>query len=253
MKTFFEQFKFDAKRLLIRNFSFLFFSLLMPAGFYLLFTKIMISGTTAELSKLKLSYLGSMIIYSGIISAIFGIASLLKADRDEGFLCYLQLAPAKAKYYYGSLYLLIILVNLVAVLILQTLAVLLNSVKLDLYQVLFSILIVGIGQLPMVLLGTCLSYLKKQETLNVVSNLIVFPLAIVSGLWWPLSIMPTWIQKVGQVMPTFFANDLLSSVLLGNQIKTGNIIGITIWIIIGIAGVIVTLKLYHHRGWSFNA
>ncbi|WP_051006433.1 hypothetical protein [Lactobacillus vini] len=65
--------------------------------------------------------------------------------------------------------------------------------------------------------------------------------------------MPTWIQKVGQVMPTFFANDLLSSVLLGNQIKTGNIIGITIWIIIGIAGVIVTLKLYHHRGWSFNA
>jgi hypothetical protein len=32
MRTFFEQFKLDANRLFIRNFSFLFFSLLMPAS-----------------------------------------------------------------------------------------------------------------------------------------------------------------------------------------------------------------------------
>lgn len=248
MWPFFSQLKFDIKRLFIRNFSFLFFSLLMPAGFYLLFTKIMITGTGDQVQKFNLTYMGSMIIYSGIISAIFGIASLLKVDRDIGFLCFLQLTPHKTKYYYCSLYTLIILINLIAVIILQALAVLLNGVKIDFYQIMLSMIVVIIGQLPMVLLGSCLSYLKKQETLNVVSNLIVFPLAIVSGLWWPLNIMPDWIQKIGKLMPTFFANDLLSAILLGNKIKLTNLIGMIIWIILGVIGVITVINSYQKQG-----
>lgn len=111
-----------------------------------------------------------------------------------------------------------------------------------------SMIVVIIGQLPMVLLGTCLSYLKKQETLNVVSNLIVFPLAIVSGLWWPLNIMPDWIQKIGKLMPTFFANDLLSAILLGNKIKLTNLIGMIIWIILGVIGVITVINSHQKQG-----
>ncbi|MCP0886577.1 ABC transporter permease [Ligilactobacillus sp. WILCCON 0076] len=250
MKIFLGQLKFDINRIFIRNFSFLFFSLLMPAGFYLLFTKVMITGTGTEVQKFQLTYMGSMIIYSGIISAIFGIASLLKTDRDKGFLCFLQLTPHKTKYYYFSIYMLIILLNLVASIVLQMIAVVFNGVKINFTQVLQCMLIVVIGQLPMVLLGTCLSYLKKQETLNVVSNVIVFPLAIVSGLWWPLSVMPTWLQKIGQVMPTFFANDLLSEVLLGEKLKLTNFIGMIIWIVLGLIGVAVVLRFYRKQELS---
>lgn len=250
MKIFLGQLKFDINRIFIRNFSFLFFSLLMPAGFYLLFTKVMITGTGTEVQKFQLTYMGSMIIYSGIISAIFGIASLLKIDRDKGFLCFLQLTPHKTKYYYFSIYMLIILLNLVAIIVLQMIAVVFNGVKINFTQVLQCMLIVVIGQLPMVLLGTCLSYLKKQETLNVVSNVIVFPLAIVSGLWWPLSVMPTWLQKIGQVMPTFFANDLLSEVLLGEKLKLTNLIGMIIWIVLGLIGVAVVLRFYRKQELS---
>lgn len=48
-----------------------------------------------------------------------------------------------------------------------------------------------------------ISLLGSDNVVNLLSNLIVFPMAILSGLWWPLSIMPPWVQKVGHWLPTY--------------------------------------------------
>ncbi|WP_405055352.1 hypothetical protein [Lacticaseibacillus rhamnosus] len=84
MKTFFAQLAFDGKRLVVRNVSFIFFSIIMPAGFYLLFTKIMVSGSAAEIKQFNLTYMGQMIVYSVLIEAFFSIASILRRDREKG-------------------------------------------------------------------------------------------------------------------------------------------------------------------------
>ena len=55
MKTFLAQLAFDGKRLVVRNVSFIFFSIIMPTGFYLLFTKIMASGSAAEIKQFNLT------------------------------------------------------------------------------------------------------------------------------------------------------------------------------------------------------
>ncbi|MFT8502213.1 MAG: ABC transporter permease, partial [Lacticaseibacillus paracasei] len=57
MKTLLAQLAFDGKRLVVRNSSFIFFSLLMPAGFYLLYTKMMISGSATEIKYFNISYM----------------------------------------------------------------------------------------------------------------------------------------------------------------------------------------------------
>lgn len=67
MKTFLAQLAFDGKRLVVRNVSFIFFSIIMPTGFYLLFTKIMASGSAAEIKQFNLTYMGQMIVYLSLI------------------------------------------------------------------------------------------------------------------------------------------------------------------------------------------
>ncbi|MCT0163846.1 ABC transporter permease, partial [Lactiplantibacillus pentosus] len=50
MNVLIAQLSFDYRRLILRNVAFQFFALMMPAGFYLLFTKAMTGGTAAQMA-----------------------------------------------------------------------------------------------------------------------------------------------------------------------------------------------------------
>lgn len=243
-----KQLKFDALRLVIRNKSFLFFTLLMPAGFYLLFTKVMVVGSNPEMHQFYMTYMGSMTIYSGVIGAIFGVATILKNDRDKGLILLLQMTPSGSKNYYISIYTITMLLNLCAVMVLGVLARIFNNIDLSLKQYFMILLIVLVGQVPMLLLGTMMSYFKTQETLSVACNLVVFPLSIVSGLWWPISTMPSWLQGIGKVMPTYFANNLLGKAMLHDQLDLEGFYGIITWIVLMGCMTILVIKIQQKKG-----
>ena len=66
MKTFKTQLAFDGKRLILRNFSYIFFA--ANAGWLLLlFTKVMVSGSSTQMKPFYVSYMDSMIVYSVLI------------------------------------------------------------------------------------------------------------------------------------------------------------------------------------------
>ena len=102
MKSLKTQLAFDGKRLILRNFSYIFFSLLMPAGLYSLFTKVMSVGSSPQMKLFYVTYMDSMIVYSILISALFGIAAILKRDRDQGLVTFLSLSAYGTLPYYLS-------------------------------------------------------------------------------------------------------------------------------------------------------
>ncbi|MFC6294018.1 ABC transporter permease [Lactiplantibacillus daoliensis] len=238
MKPFLAQLKFDGRRLILRNFSFQFFSILMPAGFYLLFTKVMVSGTVPV--SFSLQYMASMIVYSGTINALFGIALILMHDREKGLLQWYQLTPLGVQPYYLSVGFWSMVMNGIAIVVLGMLAVVVNHVSLTLGQWLAVAGVALIGQIPTLLMGVAISFLNRPETLSIVSNLITFPMAIVSGLWWPMSMLPSWLQPIGKLMPTYFVNNWLGAVATHATLKTTNIIGVSAWI--GVLLVLVILE-----------
>ena len=72
----------------------------------------------------------------------------------------------------------------------------------------------------------------------------MFTIAILSGLWWPLSMMPDYLQKIGKIMPGYPASQLSLDLLLkqnmsGNQLQT-----LFVWLIvlILILGLVVKNK-----------
>jgi len=230
MKVLTAQLKFDGRRLVLRNASFQFFSIMMPAAFYLLFTKVMVQGSAAEMAQFNLKYMASMIVYSGTINALFGIAAILMHDREKGLLRWLQLAPEGVRPYYLSIGLWSMVMNGLSVVVLGGLAIVVNQVNLTILQWVGIFGLALIGQLPTILLGVLLSFLNRSETLSVASNLIAFPMAIISGLWWPISLLPTWMQSIGKLMPTYQVNNLLGAVVTRGTLSVANISGIGFWI-----------------------
>ncbi|BDR57163.1 ABC transporter permease [Xylocopilactobacillus apis] len=248
MKTFMTQLKFDGKRLVFRDYSYQFFTTLMPLAFYLLFTKIFTVGNAAEMKIFNKSYLGSMIIYSVLISAIFGFAQIMRGDRDQGFVDFLGLSPKGKLPYYFSLGFWMIMLSLFSILVLTITAIIFNGVKLTIGQFIALLIIPMIGQIPLLLIGLAMSNITRHETLSVVSNLVTFPMAIISGLWWPLTMMPDWVQKIGKLMPTYFANNILSKILIDQKIKLTDFGGIAIWIVLGLILVVFITKLIGKKG-----
>jgi ABC-2 type transport system permease protein len=76
--------------------------------------------------------------------------------------------------------------------------------------------------LPLVLAGT-LAFLsiglvagakaKSVETASAVANLIVIPMAFLSGSFFPLSMAPGWLQTLSQVFPLRHLNDSMLDVM----------------------------------------
>lgn len=248
MKTFKTQLAFDGKRLILRNFSYIFFSLLMPAGFYLLFTKVMVSGSSTQMKPFYVSYMDSMIVYSVLISALFGIAAILKRDRDQGLVTFLSLSAHGAFPYYLSVAFWMLMMSLFSVAVMGSLAVGINGVSLHFDQWLSLFGVVLIGQLPIMLIGIGLSYIRRYETRSLASNLITFPMAIVSGLWWPINMLPKWLQSIGELMPTYFVNQLLNQLTSRAKVDLTNLLGIVAWFVVTGLLVIVLSKHEQRKG-----
>lgn len=61
------------------------------------------------------------------------------------------------------------------------------------------------GSLPIIALATIVGLLKSVSTASAVNNMILMPLAILSGLWWPIENFPKLLQHFAQWLPTYHA------------------------------------------------
>jgi len=104
-----------------------------------------------------------------------------------------------------------------------------------------------LGQLSTMLLGVLISFVERAETLSVLSNLITFPMAIISGLWWPIGLLPNWLQPIGKLMPTYLINDWLGRVATHGTLLAADILGTGAWMIGLLFVVIVSVRLLLKR------
>ena len=84
------------------------------------------------------------------------------------------------------------MMSLLSVIVLGSIAVGVNNVSLGTDQWLELLGVVLIGQLPVLMIGIALSYIHREEMLSLASNLLTFQMAIISGLWWPITMLPNW-------------------------------------------------------------
>jgi ABC-2 type transport system permease protein len=100
-------------------------------------------------------------------------------------------------------------------------------------------------------LGFAISgYAKSEESAGPLTNLVAIPLMFLSGVFFPRSIMPSWLQAITDYSPLTFVSDALRTISLDGASLWAvrwDLLGITTWLVISIA---VATRLFRWENTS---
>lgn len=227
MNKFLNQTWINIKRIILRNKRFALFDVLMPIIFYVLFTKAMPMMDQGSWAK---DFLISMIIYANLLGSIITVANNLTTDKAGGFLTFVTLSERSKAYYYASMGIVFWILNLLSTALVLVVGILTSGIKFTGAELSYLIVILPLTCVPLVLLGIICSMVGDNNASSGMANLIVFPMAMISGLWWPISEMSSWLQRIGEVMPTY-AIQKMANQALNQQFAGGQLVSILIWTI----------------------
>ncbi|MCW3995523.1 MAG: ABC transporter permease [Candidatus Bathyarchaeota archaeon] len=87
---------------------------------------------------------------------------------------------------------------------------------------------------------------KNPETAGVIGNIVTFPMMFLAGTFFPISIMPTYLQTVAHGLPLFYIIEGLNNVMVYNNI-TGAIIDLVVVAVITVVIFALAVKLFKWR------
>jgi ABC-2 type transport system permease protein len=190
--------------------SFLLPVMLFPAAFYLMFGVVMGARNGADAPRFLLAAYGT---FGVMAPGLFGFGVSLALERDGGLLTLKRALPMPpAAYLLGKMAMAILVAGGVLAL-LQSMAIGLAHLSLGWQQVLALQLTGMLGVLPFCALGFLIGTLIKGQGGPGVLNLVYLPMSFLSGLWFPLSMMPPALRALAPVWPSTHLNALAQAAL----------------------------------------
>lgn len=201
----------------VRDRTTLFFTFAFPLLFLVVFGLIF-RGQAVEQSGLSyISYTAAGVLSWGVANAaVFGIAFTLMQWRSDDILRLIRMSPAPLSAVIGSRYVIALAVGLVQSLLFIGVAMLplFGLEPASGWPLLIPVMTLGIT--TFLLLGVIIgSFADTPESVAAVANFLMLPMAFLSGSFFPLDAMPSWLQKISLVMPLRYLNDAVSHALTG--------------------------------------
>ncbi|RHW50115.1 hypothetical protein DS831_08125 [Bombilactobacillus bombi] len=231
MKKFLVLTQMNFKRLIFRNLRFFSFDILMPALFYLIFTKMVNQSVPKEF---KVTYLVSMLIFATLLSSIITVVNNILDDQEQHFIRLMDVTSLNPSTYYGSFFLTILFLTVVEVIAIEIIAYVIVGVQLSLINWSIITLCVTFGSIILMIFGSVITFMGDAGMVNLFSSMLVFPLALISGLWFPLTMFPDWLQQIGKILPTYQTMDIINQLINRQKWSLPSLLGELIWLALGI-------------------
>jgi ABC-2 type transport system permease protein len=193
----------------LRSPAFLGYTIGFPALFYLLFTTVFNRGDAVTATYTMIS----MALYGSIVAALPGSGARIAQERTQGWTRQLALSPLRPGTYLLVKLAATSMLTVPVVVSILLLGRLVNHVSLDALTWLQLLGALWVASLPFVALAILIGYSFRDEVAQGVAMVSTFLLAIVGGLWMPVSVFPRWLAHIAQVTPTFRAGELGWSVI----------------------------------------
>lgn len=177
---------------------------LFSTVFYLMFGVLINHGNAEAASYLLASYSAFGIMGPGL----FGFGVSLAIERDGGLLTLKRALPMPpGAYLLGKMVMAMVAATIVTVLLLL-IGLLLAHVELSGWRIVALLLTGMFGVLPFCALGMFVGSLIKGQGAPGLLNLVYLPMAFLSGLWLPLSMLPVALQRIAPIWPGYHLNQL---------------------------------------------
>ena len=183
----------------------------LPSVFYLIFSGMM-SGSDVPTLALH-TYLFSMTVFSIMSSAFFSIPSTLQSDKTNNWQKLIQHSPVSMVEYYISKLFSTLLTFLLFIIVVFSVGHFVRGVNMPMMDWLAIALILLVGSMVFIAMGVLVSLLPSAQLMSVVGNIVYMALAVLGGLWFPLTMFPDWLQSIGKLTPSYQLMQVVSAYL----------------------------------------
>ncbi|MCD7098009.1 ABC transporter permease [Stenotrophomonas sp. MMGLT7] len=172
-------------------------SLLFPLLFYLLFGVLLARGNG---SAYLLATYG---VFGAMAPGLFGFGVTLAIDRERGLLTLKRALPAPPAAWLLARMLMAMLFALLIALMLLAAGTSLGGVKISPAQGLALVAVDVLAALPFCAIGLLIGSCASASAAPAIVNLVYLPLALLSGLWLPLSLLPPVFAALAPLWPSW--------------------------------------------------
>ncbi|HSX59101.1 MAG TPA: ABC transporter permease [Tahibacter sp.] len=213
---------------LLRTPSFALPALAFPVMFYLLFG-VLLAKPGASVSVAH--YLMATYCVFGVMApGLFGFGVSVATERDKGLLALRRALPMPPMNYVGGKLAMAMIFAAVIFLMLATAASIFGGVRLGIAQWALLGATMVVGALPFCALGLLVGSFANGQAAPAIVNLIYLPMALLSGLWFPLTLLPALFQKFAVLWPAWHLAQLgLMSI---GQPSTGSAVSHLAWLLV---------------------
>ncbi len=199
-----------------------------------------VPGTDFALGAMVLSgIVGMSVVFSGLT----GPAGTLAVDREDGTLLRAKATPNGMTGYLIGKIVMFGLTTLISLLLLVIPGIMVaGDLLLDARAWLMLALIFVIGMVATVPIGVALGSLMKSAAQSVFIVIVSMPLIAFSGIFYPITALPTWLQWVGQAFPFYWLGLGTRSAMLPAEMAAMEIGGswrtVEMFVVLGVWAVI---------------
>jgi ABC-2 type transport system permease protein len=186
-------------------------TLFFPIMFYVLFGILL--GSLRGNSNMAIYTFATYGVFGAMGPGLFGFGVSLAIEREQGLLTLKQALPSPPGTYLLARAAMAMLFVAIISLLLIVLAVTLGKVALTFSQGALLFVIDVLGALPFCAIGMYVGSLVSGQASPAIVNLIFLPMAFLSGLWLPLQFMPTMLQEMAALWPSYHLAQLALDVV----------------------------------------
>ena len=183
-------------------------TLVFPLMFYVFFGVVM--GFSPAAPTFLLATYG---VFGLIGPSLFGFGVGLATERDSGALLLKQTTPMPVGAYLLSRVVTALLFGMVIVVGLFLLGAYAAEVRLYRWQWFALAGVVLSSVIPFCALGLAIGAWVRAQSAVAIVNLVYLPMAFLSGLWIPISLLPSFFRDVAVVFPAYHQSQLALKVV----------------------------------------
>lgn len=182
-------------------------TLILPVMFFTLFG-VIIPGSRDNAPYL-LSTFG---VFAVMGPALFGFGAGVAQERERGWLTLKRAVPAPAGALLVAKTTATILIASVSLAAIYAVAAFAADVDLPPLVWLSLLLVHVLSAIPFVLIGLALGFVFGANAAVAVANILYLGMAVLGGLWMPVSVFPRIMAQIAQVLPSFHLAEIALSI-----------------------------------------
>jgi ABC-2 type transport system permease protein len=201
----------------IRDKTTIFFTFAFPLLFLLVFGLIFQGQSVEGTGRSYIDYIAPGVLSWGVgNAALFGVAFTFMQWRNDDILRLIRMTPTKLRSVIASRFVVAVVIGVLQSVLFIGIAMLpIFGLRLgSTWPLAFLVLVLGIT--AFLAIGMVVGAVADTaEAVAAVANCVMVPMAFLSGAFYPLDLMPGWLQSVSRLLPLRYLNDGIAGTLSG--------------------------------------